>query len=80
MLVFFDGLEYVTAESLRAESRVRNNKRSITSSADLYRGKANSQLSYRLTKYRAKFISASVSKANERYFAEYLEHAWQFVK
>ena len=45
MLVFFDSWEYVTAESLRAESRVRNNERSITGSADLYRGKANSQLS-----------------------------------
>jgi len=45
MLVFFYSSEYVTAESLLAESRVRNNERSITGSADLYRGKANSQLS-----------------------------------
>jgi len=39
MIIFFDSSEYVTAESLRAESRVRNNERSITGSADLYRGK-----------------------------------------
>ena len=54
MLVFSNSSEYVTAESLRAESRVRNNERSITSSADLHRGtssadlhrgRANSQLS-----------------------------------
>jgi hypothetical protein len=80
MLVSFDSSEYVTAESLRAESRVRNNERSITGAAYLYRDEAKSQLSYRLTNYRATFISASVSKANERYFAEYLETAWQFVK
>ena len=48
--------------------------------ADLYRGEAKSQLSYRLTKYRATFISASVTRANERRFAEHLEIAWQFVR
>jgi len=51
-------------------SKVRNKERSITGAADLYRGEAKSQLSYRLTNYRATFISASVSKANERYIAE----------
>ena len=61
-------------------SKVRNNERSITGAADLYRGKAKSQLSYRLTNYRATFISASVTRTNERCFAEHLEIAWQFVK
>ena len=61
-------------------SKVRSNERSITGAADLYRGEAKSQLSYRLTNYRATFISASVTKANERCFAEYLVIAWQFVK
>ena len=65
---------------MRVKSRVRNNERSITGAADLYRGEAKSQLSDRLTNYRSTFSFASVSKANERYFAEYLEIAWQFVK
>ena len=70
MLHFFTSSEYVAAENVRVKSRVRNNERSITGAADLYRGEAKSQLSYRLTNYRATFISASVSKANERCFAE----------
>ena len=61
-------------------SKVRNNERSITGAADLYRGEAKSQLSYRLTNYCATFISASVTRANERCFAEHLKIAWQFVK
>ena len=61
-------------------SKVHNNERSITGAADLYRGEAKSQLSYRLTNYRTTFISASVTRANELCFAEYLEIAWQFVK
>jgi len=79
-MLHFTSSEYVAAENVRVKSRVRNNERSITGAADLYRGEVKSQLSYRLTNYRATFISASVSKANERYFAEYLEIAWQFVK
>ena len=61
-------------------SKVRSNERSITGTADLYRGKANSQLSFGLANYHATFISASVLRANERYSAEHIKIAWQFVK
>ena len=79
MLHCFTSSEYVAAGNVRVKSRERNNERSITDAADLYRGEAKSQLSYRLN-CPATFISASVSKANERCFAEYLEIASQFVK
>ena len=79
-MLHFTSSEYVAAENVRVKSRVRNNERSITGAADLHRGEAKSQLSCRLTNYRATLISASVTRANERYFAQYLEIAWQFVK
>ena len=40
MLHFFTSSEYVAAENVRVKSRVRNNERSITGAADLYRGEA----------------------------------------
>ena len=38
MLNFSTGSEYITAESVRGVSRMRNNERSITGSAGLYKG------------------------------------------
>ena len=37
MRVFFAGSEYVTVESVRVSSRMRNNERSMTDSARLYK-------------------------------------------
>jgi len=40
MLDFSAGSEYVTAENVRVAYRMRNNERSITGSAGLYKGEA----------------------------------------
>ena len=40
MRVFSAGSEYVTVESVRVSSRMRNNERSMTDSAGLYKSEA----------------------------------------
>ena len=63
-----------------SSSKVRINERSITGTADLYRGEANSQLSFGLANYHATFILLALYRANERCSAEQIKIAWQFDK